>query len=181
MPPKQRITREMILEKSFVMFCEEGMGAVNARSVAKALECSTQPIFSYYAGMEDLKKTLEERAKDAFVEAISRVDTQGCLLMNTSLSYVGFAVDQPKLFAHLFLRPKMGLDYPQPATYDRIEDIVVDEMNRHGIDAEKARQICLDFSIHAHGIAALHAVGSHEYNHEMVRKDLARIYELMHK
>ena len=37
MPPKQRITREMILERSFTMFCQEGMEAVNARSVAKAL------------------------------------------------------------------------------------------------------------------------------------------------
>ena len=51
MPPKQRITREMIMERAFDMFCREGMDAVNARSVAKALNCSTQPIFSYYAGM----------------------------------------------------------------------------------------------------------------------------------
>ena len=28
MPPKQRITRE-IWERSFAMFCQEGMGAVN--------------------------------------------------------------------------------------------------------------------------------------------------------
>ena len=55
MPPKQRITREMILETSFAMFCRDGMEAVNARSVAKALNCSTQPIFSYFAGMDDLK------------------------------------------------------------------------------------------------------------------------------
>ena len=46
MPPKQRITREMILECAFVMFLSEGMETVNARSVAKALGCSTQPIIS---------------------------------------------------------------------------------------------------------------------------------------
>ena len=66
MPPKQRITREMILERSFAMFCQEGMAAVNARSVAKALNCSTQPIFSYFSGMDDLKNALDQKAHDVF-------------------------------------------------------------------------------------------------------------------
>ena len=35
MPPKQRITREMILERSFAMFCQEGMAAVNADTIRK--------------------------------------------------------------------------------------------------------------------------------------------------
>ena len=56
----------MILERSFEMFCREGMEVVNARSVAKALNCSTQPIFSYFSGMQDLKTTLEEKAKEQF-------------------------------------------------------------------------------------------------------------------
>ena len=56
----------MILERSFAMFCQEGMGAVNARSVAKALNCSTQPIFSYFSGMDDLKNALDQKARDEF-------------------------------------------------------------------------------------------------------------------
>lgn len=71
MPPKQRITREMILERSFAMFCQEGMAAVNARSVAKALNCSTQPIFSYFSGMDDLKNALDQKAHDVFEQTVS--------------------------------------------------------------------------------------------------------------
>ena len=37
MPPKQRITREMILERSFAMFCREGMERSEERRVGK--EC----------------------------------------------------------------------------------------------------------------------------------------------
>ena len=74
MPPMQRITREMILERSFAMFSREGMEAVNARSVAKALNCSTQPRFSYYAGMEDLKTTLEQKADETFDQALKAGD-----------------------------------------------------------------------------------------------------------
>ena len=77
MPPKQRITREMILERSFEMFCRDGMDAVNARSVAKALNCSTQPIFSYYAGMDDLKNALENKAKETFEATINSLPQEG--------------------------------------------------------------------------------------------------------
>ena len=34
------------------------MEVVNARSVAKALNCSTQPIFRLFSGMEDLRSTV---------------------------------------------------------------------------------------------------------------------------
>ena len=77
MPPKQRITREMILERSFDMFCREGMEAVNARSVAKALNCSTQPIFSYFSGMDDLKTSLEQKAKETFENALKVEEMEG--------------------------------------------------------------------------------------------------------
>ena len=83
MPPKQRITREMILERSFAMFCQEGMAAVNARSVAKALNCSTQPIFSYFSGMDDLKNALDQKAHDVF-ERLKAAAMPMCVLRPSS-------------------------------------------------------------------------------------------------
>ena len=104
MPPKQRITREMILERSFAMFCQEGMAAVNARSVAKALNCSTQPIFSYFSGMDDLKNALDQKAHDAFEQTISEDAKDGNTVESRCSAYVRFATEQPRLFAHMFLR-----------------------------------------------------------------------------
>ena len=105
MPPKQRITREMILERSFTMFCQEGMEAVNARSVAKALNCSTQPIFSYFTGMDDLKNALEMKAKETFEAVLKNYETEGDPLLNACRTYLRFGVEQPRLFAYLFMRP----------------------------------------------------------------------------
>ena len=104
MPPKQRITREMILERSFAMFCQEGMAAVNARSVAKALNCSTQPIFSYFSGMDDLKNALDQKAHDAFEQTISEDAKDRNTVESRCSAYVRFATEQPRLFAHMFLR-----------------------------------------------------------------------------
>ena len=112
MPPKQRITREMILERSFEMFCREGMEVVNARSVAKALNCSTQPIFSYFSGMEDLKSALEQKAKELFETALKVEDQPGDPLINIGCAYTRFAADQPCLFTHLFMLHQDDPLYP---------------------------------------------------------------------
>lgn len=109
MPPKQRITREMILERSFAMFCQEGMAAVNARSVAKALNCSTQPIFSYFSGMDDLKNALDQKAHDVFEQTVSEEAKDCPALEGSSNAYVRFATEQPRLFAHMFLREDGGM------------------------------------------------------------------------
>lgn len=55
MPPKKRITRELILKKAFDMVHEEGIDSLNARALAKKLNCSTMPIFQSFQDMRDLK------------------------------------------------------------------------------------------------------------------------------
>ena len=121
MPPKQRITREMILERSFAMFCQEGMAAVNARSVAKALNCSTQPIFSYFSGMDDLKNALDQKAHDVFEQTVSEEAKDCPALEGSSNAYVRFATEQPRLFAHMFLREDGGMQSFGSDDYRRSE------------------------------------------------------------
>lgn len=41
MPPKAKVTREMILQTVFQITREQGFEAVNARSIAESLNCST--------------------------------------------------------------------------------------------------------------------------------------------
>ena len=46
MPPRARISKELILNAALRITCEEGFEAVNARSLAAALGCSTRPLFT---------------------------------------------------------------------------------------------------------------------------------------
>lgn len=156
MPPKQRITREMILERSFAMFCQEGMEAVNARSVAKALNCSTQPIFSYFTGMDDLKNALEMKAKETFEAALAEAAKEGDPLENLCQAYVHFGAQQPKLFAYLFMRPGHELEYS--VLKERESDLLVRaEAEYAGMSLERALKLCVDVTIYAHGLATAQA------------------------
>lgn len=174
MPPKQRITREMILERSFAMFCKEGMEVINARSVAKALNCSTQPIFSYFEGMEDLKNSLDQKAQDTFREMIDARSGQS--FMDCVCAYVRFATKQPRLYAHLFLRINGENKDDNYNTQGR-QDVVRREAETSDLSYEQAQTVCRSVWVYAHGLAALQAAGWTAYGEDEVRTMLQKAYE----
>lgn len=175
MPPKQRITREMILERSFAMFCQEGMSAVNARSVAKALNCSTQPIFSYFSGMDDLKNALDQKAHDVFEQTLSEDAKAGDTFESRFNAYVRFATEQPRLFAHMFLREDdqtFGNEVVR-------EPLVSAEAEEKGLDAEKAKQVCVELMLYVHGMAAMQATGRTAFTRQQIEENVHAMHEML--
>ena len=69
MPPKAKVTREMILQTVFQITRSQGFEGVNARNIAERLNCSTRPIFTCYQNMEELKGEFLDCAF-AFYEAV---------------------------------------------------------------------------------------------------------------
>lgn len=177
MPPKQRITREMILERSFEMFCLEGMEAINARSVAKALSCSTQPIFSYFSGMEDLKTALEQKAKELFEAALKVADQPGDPLVNICCSYTRFAAEQPRLFTHLFMINQDDPLYPFISREER-QDLIRREAEYTGLPYEEAAKVFVQMSVYGHGLAAVRAAHKAEFTVENMAKMIADTHEM---
>ena len=62
MPAVRKISRDAIVDAAVEVLREGGFSAVNARSVAKKLGCSTQPIYSSFQNMDELKAALRARA-----------------------------------------------------------------------------------------------------------------------
>ena len=56
MPPKVKITKEMIRDSAFEIARSEGAENINARAVSKKLGCSTQPVMYHFKTIEELKK-----------------------------------------------------------------------------------------------------------------------------
>ena len=178
MPPKQRITREMILERSFEMFCRDGMEVVNARSVAKALNCSTQPIFSYFSGMQDLKTALEQKAKELFEDALKVEDLPGDPIVNISSAYTRFAAEQPRLFTHLFMINQDDPLYPFISKEAR-RDLVQREAEAVGLPYDKAAKVFVQMSVYGHGLAAVRAAHKAEFTPEEMEKMIVNTHKLI--
>lgn len=60
MPPKSKINKQDILTSSLEIIRKSGFEEVNARSIAKEMNCSTNPIFRVYKNMDELKEELIE-------------------------------------------------------------------------------------------------------------------------
>ena len=62
MPPKVKTTKEMIINAAFEITRKIGIDAVNAKSVANYLKCSTQPVMYNFATIEELKLIVFDKA-----------------------------------------------------------------------------------------------------------------------
>ena len=88
MPPKAKITKEMILNTVLKITKETGFEAVNARSIAGRLQCSTRPIFTCYENMEELKKEFLDFAYEyynRYVIDFSHTEDVSCLFRTLHL------------------------------------------------------------------------------------------------
>ena len=72
MPPKVRITKEDILTTSIEMVREKGAEVLNARAIAAHMGCSTQPIFSNYASMDELKQDVMQQAYNLYLHFLEK-------------------------------------------------------------------------------------------------------------
>ena len=82
MPPSTKITREMILKTGYELVMTSGIESVNSRSIAKMLGCSTQPIFSQFPSMEELRLGIHDIACQKFEQDVlynSEPDNLSCV------------------------------------------------------------------------------------------------------
>lgn len=53
MPPKAKVTKDMIINAAINVVREAGVENINARTVAKKLNCSTQPVMYHFETIEE--------------------------------------------------------------------------------------------------------------------------------
>ena len=62
MPPKVKVTKEDIINAAVDIVRKSGAQAINARTVASVLNCSTQPVFSNFATMDELRLAVAKKS-----------------------------------------------------------------------------------------------------------------------
>lgn len=163
MPPKAKITKEMILTTVLKITRETGFGAVNARSIAEQLHCSTRPIFTCYENMAELKAEFLDFAFEyysRFVAEYGKSEKINPYLL-FPLSYIEFAKEETSLFQLLFVSD-MDLDMSEANDFYR--ELGNEEKAREfsqmiGVEPKRGKEIFLDLFLYSHGIAVLTATG----------------------
>lgn len=179
MPPASRITKEMILNTVLDITREAGFEAVNARSIAGRLQCSTRPIFTCYNSMEELKAGFLDFAYDFYSQYVAdysaSIKVSPCLLL--PLSYIEFARDETNLFKLLFIKD-MDLDMAEARDFYREKGNekkagIFSEVI--GVEPERAKEIFLDLFLYSHGMAVLTATKKLSLDRNAAEKMLSKL------
>lgn len=73
--PKQRITKDMVVEAAFKIARQSGIEKVLVKSIADELGCSVQPIYSYCRNMDGLREEVSNKARSFIGEYVAlRID-----------------------------------------------------------------------------------------------------------
>ena len=112
MPPKQSITKEMVVDAAFVLVRKKGIAALSARNIAKSLNCSTQPIYSCFKTMSDLEKEVIQKAagfvQDRYLVSKTKQENN---FKSIGLGYIAMAKKEKHLFDLLYLSGRVRLDF----------------------------------------------------------------------
>ena len=169
MPKSTMITQEAIIETAFEMVRKEGFSVLSARSIAKQIGCSTQPIYCCYKNMGDLKAELCKRALPYLQSIILSYSKTGDVLLDLGLGYVWMAYTEPALFKAFYMDNIMNVKltdiFPES---QQVVEIMKDSEEYHHLSDEEVKSGIARAWMLAHGIASLVAVGMLVYDEEKI-------------
>ena len=103
MPPKVKFQKNEIVNAALNVVRKEGIDAVTAREVAKELQVSVGPIFTWFETMDQLKVEVYVLAKEKYRNYIEQGLKEKIPFLGLWHQYIRFAKEEPELYKLLFL------------------------------------------------------------------------------
>ena len=156
MPAVRKVSKEQIIDAAVDVLRDDGFSAINARSVAKKLGCSTQPIYFSFRNMEELKAALTERAIQMHTQRVrdSRRIHEGndSRYSSYGMGFVKFAAEEKQLFRWLYLEGEQLGPYQNDVLTSEVISVITEEF---GYEEDVARRFHQDMVYFTYGLAIL--------------------------
>lgn len=167
---KRVVTKDIILNGAQEFVIKNGIDNLNARSLAKELNCSTQPIYLSFKNMDDLKAQLLAKCKE-FVSAyiISKLKNYDTLFMGYVSSYINFAREYPKIYEFIYLKMECNNSEVDLA----YNEVIINGIAKAGnYSYETAEKFFLQSFIYAHGLATQIVTGFAKWDLDVINEFL---------
>lgn len=155
MARRKEIDKKKILDAAYKLAIRNGMESLTARNIAKAVHCSTQPIYLEFENMSDLHNQVLEKISNELRMNTLQQSFTGEPLIDLDLSYIYFAKDHIGLFRAMFVDSKFGTDMISDTLMELGLMKFKEQYGDEGFDEEHLRHIIVSNWISATGIAAL--------------------------
>ena len=180
MPAVRKASKDEIVDAAVEVLREGGFAAVNARSVAKKLGCSTQPIYFSFRNMEELKVALTARAIELHTrrvrDSLRAHEGNDSRYSSYGMGFVKFAAEERQLFRWLYLEGEQLGPYQNDVLLPEVIAVIVEEF---GYSEEVARRLHQDMIYFTYGLAILANTGHLQLTEEELREAFRREFRAL--
>ena len=178
MPPRAKIAKDMVIDAAFEVARETGAENINARTVSKKLNCSTQPVMYHFATIEELKRAAYEKTDQFHTEHLMSVDEQSeDFMLGIGLNYIRFAIEEPHLFRFLFQSGyAVENNLLEMIDSEELKPLLAAMQEASGMNEKQMKEVFITIALFAHGYASFFANNSLEYDETVVSEHLERAY-----
>lgn len=176
MPPKPKVSKTDIVTAALTIVRESGAAALNARAVAAALGVSTQPVFSHYATMDELRGDVITSANALYQQYLSEDMARGDYppYKASGMAYIRFAREERELFRLLFMRDRSKERIHKDS--GELAPLIQLIRKNTGLSEEDAFLFHLEMWVCVHGIATMIATSYLEWDVDMISRMLTDCY-----
>lgn len=167
MAPRNKFTRDEMIEAAVRVVREKGIDALTAKALAGELGVSTQPVFTCFHTIEEAKSEVRaaaERVYDRYVQEGLRMKIP---FLGVGIQYIHFAKEEPQLYRLLFLTANEGGYSNVMDALRHSQELVRDSLRQiYHIDGHTADRYFRDMWLVVHSLATLAVTGGCPYSEE---------------
>ena len=168
MAPRNKFNKDEMTAAAINVVRKSGIGALTAQALSKELNISTQPVFTCFGTIGNLKSEVHIAAEKIFDSYIEEGLKERIPFLGYGMKYFKFAKEEPQLYRMLFLESNensalSGMKHAQ----DMLRPTL---MKIYNINENEADRYFRDVWIASHGLATLLVTGSCPYSDTELRK-----------
>ncbi len=177
MPPKTKVTAEMIIRAAIEVARQRGFENINARTVSGQLHCSTQPVMYHFSTIDSLKKAAYKRVDQLHSEYLMNTLPGQDPVLAIGLNYIRFAVEEPQLFRFLF-QSGYAKEHNLLEMVDSEEliPVLAAMQEEAGLGMQKTRNVFITVALFVHGYASIIANNHLEFDEKLIAEHLERTW-----
>lgn len=178
MPPKVKITKEMIIDAAFNIVRTEGESKITVRRISEQLKCSTQPILYHFASIDEIKREVYRKVDEYHASYI--VNLESCVenpMLAIGINYIRFAIEESHLFRFLFQSNEfLGANMLDLIDAEELRPFISVFQQEMNVSVSEAKEIFSTLFIFVHGYASLYANNSMVYDEKILMTTLTKIF-----
>ena len=164
MAPKNKFTREEMIEAALRVVRAKGIDGLTAKTMAVELGTSTQPVFTGFGSMDGVKREVYAaavRVYDGYADAGLK---EKIPFFGVGMQYIRFAREEPELYRFLFLTRSQEKECSAMKSMQHLQALVRPTlMDVYHITAEEADLYFRDLWLVVHSLSTLIVTGDCPY------------------